>query len=225
MWHQYMLNAILPSPDLCYKTVALSVTRALRSVLGEDQVSIVDHATHLASLAWDDTALGMNFGDPRCMLNHIKMLKKLHPGMRCVTIDKNTGTCWLVCEVLRAQRFLEQFLMSSQYGIVRQCDTVDQAKSELMDLIAEARTELGIATHWHKHTKLLPGFTSIPPTGMMLLKEKSKEWEGLLKVCLIVSPFHRPSSHSGSLVGRCLSLLIKSFSELSSSLEVWNMQE
>ena len=33
------------------------------------------------------------------------------------------------------------------------------------------------------------------------------------------------SSHEGSLVGRCLSLLIKSFSELSSNLEVWNMQE
>ena len=94
-----------------------------------------------------------------------------------------------------------------------------------MDLIAEARTELGIPTHWAKHTKHLPGFGSIPPTGMMPLKEKSREWERLLKDRPIVSHFHHPSSHEGSLVGRCLSLLIKSFSELSSNLDVWNMQE
>ena len=205
--------------------MASSVTTALKSISAENQVSIIDHATQLASLAWDDAALGMKFGDPHCMPNHIKMLKRLHPDMRFVKIDKNAGTCWLVCEVLWAQLFIEQFLISSQYDIVRQCDTVDQAKSELMDLIAEARTELSIPTHWAKHTKHLPGFASIPPTGMMLLKDKSKEWEVLMQVCLIVSHFHHPSSHEGSLVGRCLSLLIKSFSELWSNLEVWNMQE
>ena len=115
--------------------------------------------------------------------------------------------------------------MSSHYDIVRQCDTVDQAKSELMDLITEPHTELGIPTHWAKHTKHLPWFASIPPTGMMLFKEKSKEGEGLMKVRLIVSNFHHPSSHEVLLVGRCLSLLIKSFPELSSNLQVWNMQE
>ena len=78
------------------------------------------------------------------MPNHIKMLKQLSPGMRFVKIDKKTGTCWLVCQVVWARRFLEHFLMSSQYELVRQCDTVDEAKSELMDLIVEARTELSI---------------------------------------------------------------------------------
>ena len=115
--------------------------------------------------------------------------------------------------------------MSSQYDIVRQWDTADKAKSELMDLITKAPTELGIPADWAKHTKHLPGFAPIPPTGMMLLKDKSKEGEGLMKVSHIVSQFHEPSSNEGSLVGRCLSLLIKSFSELSSNLEVWNMQE
>ena len=115
--------------------------------------------------------------------------------------------------------------MSSQYNIVRQCDTADPAKSELMDFITEARTELGIPTHWAKHTKHLPEFASIPPTGMMLLKQESKEGEVLMKVLGIVSHFHHPSSNEGSLVGRCLSLLTQSFSELSSNLEVWNMRE
>ena len=144
--------------------------------------------------------------------------------MRYVKIDKNTGTCWLLCEVLWAHLLLEQFLMSSQYDIVRQCDTAGQAKSELMDFITEARTELGILAPWAKPTKHLSGFASVPPTGMMLLKEKSKEDEGLMKIHLIVFHFHHPSSHEGSLVGRCLSLLIKSFSELSSNLAVCNMQ-
>ena len=57
---------------------------------------------------------------------------------------------------------------------------------------------------------------------MILLKEKSKEWEGLLKVCLILSHFHHPSSHEGSFVGPCLSLLINSFS---TTLGVGNMQD
>ena len=74
MWRKCMLNATIPSPDVCYKTQASSVTTALRCIPGEDQVSIVDHATHPVSLAWDDAALGMKFGDPRCMPNHIKML-------------------------------------------------------------------------------------------------------------------------------------------------------
>ena len=43
------------------------------------------------------------------MPNHIRMLKRLHPNMRYVKIDKNTGTCRLVCEVLWAHFFLEQF--------------------------------------------------------------------------------------------------------------------
>ena len=86
------------------------------------------------------------------MPNHIMMLKTLHPDMRFVKMDKNTGTCWLVCEVLCAQLFVEQFLMSSQYQIIRQCDTIDRAKSELMDLIEKTRTELSIPTHWAKHT-------------------------------------------------------------------------
>ena len=133
--------------------------------------------------------------------------------------------CWLVCEVLWAQLFLEQFLMSSQNDIVRQCDTVDQPKSELMDLITEARTELGLPANWATHTKHLPWFASIHPTGTMLLKEKSKEGEVLMKGRLIVSHFHHLSSDEGPVVGRCLSLLIKSFSELSSNFEVWNMQE
>ena len=46
-----------------------------------------------------------------------------------------------------------------------------------------------------------------------------------MKLHLIVSHFHQPSSHEALLVGRCLSLLIKSFSELWSDPEVWNMQE
>ena len=44
----------LPSPELCYKWVASSVTTALKSIPGQDQGSIINHATHLASLAWDD---------------------------------------------------------------------------------------------------------------------------------------------------------------------------
>ena len=204
MWRQCMLNATLLPPELCYKSVASSVTTALKSVPDEDEVSIVNHATHLASLAWDDPEVGMKFGDPRCMPNHIKMLKRLHPNMRYAKIDKKTGTCCLVCEVLWAQLFLEQSLMSSQYDIVRHCDTVDQAKSELMDLIMEARTELGIPAHWAKDTKHLPGFASVSPTGMMLLKEKSKEGEGLINVFLIVSHVHHPSSHEGSLVSPTL---------------------
>ena len=60
---------------------------------------------------------------------------------------------------------------------------------------------------------------------MMLLKEKSREGEGLIKVRLIMSHFHHPSPHEGSVVGWCLSLVSESFSELSSNLEVWNMQE
>ena len=60
---------------------------------------------------------------------------------------------------------------------------------------------------------------------MMLFKETRKEWEWLLKIRLIVYPFHHPSYHEGLLLGRCLSLLIKSFSEVSSNLEFWNMQE
>ena len=75
MWRQCMLNATLPSAELCYKSVACSVTTALKSIPGEDQVSIVIHATHLASLAWDDAEVRMKFGKPRCMPNHMKMLK------------------------------------------------------------------------------------------------------------------------------------------------------
>ena len=116
----------------------------------------------------------MKFGDPRCMPSYTKMLKRLHPNMRYVKIDKKTDTCWLVCEVLMAQPFLDQFLMLSKYDTVRQCDTGDQAKSNLMDLITETRTELGISTHWAKHTNHLPEFTFVPPRGMMLLNEKSK---------------------------------------------------
>ena len=145
VWRQCILNATFPSPELCYKFVASSVTTALKSNPGENQVSIVDHATHLASLASDNAELGMNFGDPRCMPNHIGMLQEF------LKIDKSTGTCLPVCEVLWAQLFVEQFLMSSQYQIIRQCDTIDEAKSELMDLIEKTRTELSIPTHLAKH--------------------------------------------------------------------------
>ena len=75
VWRQCMLNGTLSSPELCYKSVAFSVAAALKCIPGEDQVSIVNHATHLVSMAWDDAEVGMKFGDPRCMLNHIKMLK------------------------------------------------------------------------------------------------------------------------------------------------------
>ena len=65
VWRRCMLRVTLLSPDFCYKTVASSVTTALSSIPGQDQVSIVNHATDLASLAWDDAALGMNFRDTR----------------------------------------------------------------------------------------------------------------------------------------------------------------
>ena len=81
------------------------------------------------------------------MPNHSRTLKKLQLGMRFVQIKKNTGICWLVCEMLCAQLLVDQFLMSSQYQIIRQCDTIDQAKSELMDLIEKAGSELSIPTH------------------------------------------------------------------------------
>ena len=76
VWRQCMLNATLPSPELCYESVASSVATALKSIPGEDQVSIVNHATHLALLAWNDAEVGMRFGDARSMPNHTKMLKQ-----------------------------------------------------------------------------------------------------------------------------------------------------
>ena len=50
----------------------------------------------------------MQFRDPRCLPNHVKMLKQLHHNMPYVKIDKKTGTCWLVCELLWAQLFLSR---------------------------------------------------------------------------------------------------------------------
>ena len=108
MWRQCMLNVTLPSPESCSKSVASSVATGLKSIPGEDQASIVNYATHLASLASDDAEVGMRFRDARSMPNHTKMLKQLHPNVRYIKSDKNASRCWLVCEVLWAQLFLEQ---------------------------------------------------------------------------------------------------------------------
>ena len=49
VWRQCILNAPLPSPEVCYTTVASGVSTALKSIPSENQVLIVDNATHLAS--------------------------------------------------------------------------------------------------------------------------------------------------------------------------------
>ena len=78
---------------------------------------------------------------------------------------------------------------------------------------------------WRQLTKHLPSFRPIPPTGMMLPKENSREWEGLLKMRLVISNFKHPSANEGHLVGRCLSVVIAALSGMPDNLKIWNMQD
>ena len=64
----------------------------------------------------------------------------------------------------------------------------------------------------------------MPPSGMMVPKEKCREWEGLLKMRLVISHFKHPSANEGHLVGRCLSVLIAALSGMPDSLEIRSMQ-
>ena len=58
----------------------------------------------------------------------------------------------------------------------------------------------------------------------MFPKEKSREWEELLKMRLVISHFTHPSANEGHLVGRCLSVIIATLLDMPDNLEIWNMQ-
>ena len=128
VWRQCMSNTTYPSPECSYETVARSATNALNNIPGSNKLRNVKTATDLASDAWDDAAQGIRFGDHRCMPNYIRPLKNCQPGMRFVKVHKTPGTSWLICEVLWASQFLQNFLASPEYNIILQCDTIDQAK-------------------------------------------------------------------------------------------------
>ena len=136
---QCMSNTTYPSPEHSYETVARSATNALNNVPGSDKLQNVETATDLASEAWDAAAQGMRFGDHQCMPNYIRHLKNCQPGMVFVKVDKNPGTSWLICEVLWATQLLQHFLASPQHNIILQCDTIEQAKWELLTMIDEAK--------------------------------------------------------------------------------------
>ena len=91
-------------------------------------------------------------------------------------------------------------------------------------MIDEARTEMKLPQKWRQRTKHLPSFRPIPLTGMMFRKEKSREWEGLLQMRLVICHFKHPSGNEGHLVGRCLSVIIAARSDMPNNLEIWNMQ-
>ena len=184
----------LPLPRTLLRNGCTVSDRWLNKIPGANKLQNVETATDLASEAWDDAAEGMRFGDHRCMPNYIRQLKNRQACMRFVKVDKNPGTSWLICEVLWASQLLDHFAASLQYNIILQCDTIDQAKWELLTMIDEARTEMTMPHKWRQLTKRLPSFRAIPPSGIMFPKGKSREWEGLLKMRLVISDFKHRSA-------------------------------
>ena len=91
-------------------------------------------------------------------------------------------------------------------------------------MIDDARAEMKLAQKWRQLTNYLPSFRPIPPSGMLFPKEKSREWEALLKMHLVISYFKHPSANEGHLVGRYPSVVISALSDTPDHLKTWNMQ-
>ena len=151
-------------------------------------------------------------------LTHVAALRRVkerHPSLVFIPLDKNPGKLAAMCRRQYYQRVMNNFADPSQFRLVAECETVKSAVKRCTDIIFDKAQTHCQEDHFQWGAGKGPPVAFILPKNKME-EEKGKEW----KVRTIFSHRRHPLKKRGTLMGRVLSVLVKTASECLHTLEL-----
>ena len=157
--------------------------------------------------AYDDEITSV---DPRVNPEHLQTLRQQDHNFRFLVADKNPGLLFVVCTVHWAQLFQAHILQNVKYQVLHAFGAVFLARNLLRNTIIERMYSSGLIQTWRPILGARwkpPSKHSKAPSAKILIKSKSQEADGILKIRIVISHFSHPASKIGKLASRALSLL------------------
>ena len=147
---------------------------------------------------------------------------------RFLLADKNRGLLFVVCTVHWAQLFQAHILQNVKYQVLHAFGAVFLARNLLRITIIERMYSSGLIQTWRPILGARwkpPSKHSKAPSAKILIKSKSLEADGILKIRIVISHFSHPASKIGKLASRALSLLCRLVGDMDINFEIFSMYD
>lgn len=158
---------------------------------------------------------------PEMKPSYICQVRDSFPSLQFVPVDKNPGSIVLICKKLY-MKLINKQLFSPQHSFVRSFQTVEHCTGLSTRLLLAEWSQF-------KSTCKLPPFKilrkSCVPHVYFMIKNKSQEWNDILKVRLIYSYYKHPLKPLATLMSRVLSILLKLVVEHLPTMEIIDMRQ
>lgn len=152
-------------------------------------------------------------------LYNIRALKASHPALSFQVLDKNPGTLMILCCRL-ACRLHFKIMDHSNHKQLRSFSSVALSQAYLSSKLHQSFTAVPFLPHGFVPKRA----SGAAPHAYYLIKNKTDEYAGDIKLRTIYSYAKHPYKHCCKLIGRCLTLLIKSVVPAVPCFEMLNMQ-
>ena len=166
--------------------------------------------------------------DARVNPEHLPTLRQQDHNFCFLLADKNPGLLFVVCTVHWAQLFQAHILQNVKYQVLHAFGAVFLARNLLRNTIIERMYSSRLIQTWRpilgapwkppsKHSKA--------PSAKVLIKSKSQEADGILKIRILISHFSQPASKIGKVASRALSLLCQLVGDMDINFEIFSMYD
>ena len=122
----------------------------------------------------------------------------------------------ILCQCLYAQRNLSLYDDPKQFEVVSELKDHTTAKRVALDMLRDRAESAGIQRFWQSGKKKGPPVTFCPPKNTLL------EEQGEFKARILFSYYKHPLCYYGPLVGRFLTLMLKTWKALIPGIEMLN---
>ena len=217
---QCMRNTTFPRPRPFYEALNKLICTVTGTLPGLSSA----HRHKIRRLIWDRGEMTYDATmvdvDPHIDPNAIKSFSRHHDWIAWGPLDKNAGGAFGICKKFQAELFCQHFLESPRYSVLHASDCVDDASAYILSTVHENALAGGLKQYVPGHWRRMSA-----PYGYVIIKNKSSEVMGIIKIRPIISHFGSIMSRLGSLVSRGMTVLVKLGAELSSNPEIITMPE
>ena len=212
----------------CVNGLSSSVYSTMRQLPGVPEHEAMSASRSMAEAAfhaYDDEITSV---DPRVNPEHLQTLRQQDHNFRFLLADKNPGLLFVVCTVHWAQLFQAHILQNVKYQVLHAFGAVFLARNLLRNTIIERMYSSGLIQTWRPILGARwkpPSKHSRAPSAKILIKSKSQEADGILKIRFVISHFSHPASKIGKLASRALSLLCRLVGDMDINFEIFSMYD
>ena len=178
-------NSTVAALMSCIHGLSSSVYSTMRRLPGVPEHEAVYASRSMTEAAFDAYRDGIKMVDPQMDPEYLQTLRQQDHNFCFLLADKNPGLLSVVCTVHWAQLFRTHILQHVKYRVLHAFGAVLMARTLLRNTIIEQMYSSGLIQTWRpilgarwrppsKHAKA--------PSAKILIKSKSQEAEGLLKI-------------------------------------------